>query len=220
MQMSGADMRFYLKRISATIEPSTLAKQRATNPIRTMAEICRMDPDDMSAGFRSTSKTRKQATRNHARLIASIILTILHKGKPEFLETDELEISWNKEKQKRLWKYNGVKYNTQNITRLDTFIHRLLIDDARSIHHWISTADSWEIYNHDHDDDKHSDLEYDPSDLIMTHMDDTQTTAKQPDPNKIKQKKTLSALFARLPCFNLGKNHSNKYQTNYFKPDD
>ena len=167
-----------------------------------------MDADDMSAGFKKTSKTRKQATRNHAKLIASIILTILHKDKTAFIETDELEISWNKEKQKRLWKYHGVKYNTQNttqnITRLDTFIHRLLVDDTRSIDHWISTAESWEIYNHDHDDDKHSNLEYDPSDVIMTHMDDTQTKTKQFVPHKIEKKKTLSALFAKIPCFNQG----------------
>ena len=210
MQMSGADMRFHLKRLSATIEPSHLTKQQTINPTRTMAEICRMDADDMSAGFKKTSKTRKQATRNHARLIASIILTILHKDKSESIETDELKISWDKEKQKRLWKYHGVKYNTQNITRLDTFIHRLLVDDARSIDHWVSTAESWEIYNHDNGDDKHSNLEYDPSDLIMTHMDDTQTKTKQLVPHEKEKKKTLSAFFAKIPCFSQGENHKQK----------
>ena len=200
MQMSGADMRFYMKKISVTIEPSTVMKQRMTNLIRTVAEICRMDSGDMSDGFKKTSRNRKQATRNHAKLIASIILTILLKDKSDFIGTDKYEISWNEEKEKRLWKHYGVKHNTRSITRLDIFIYRLLMDDAMSIQHWISTAESWEINKHDNDDDKYSNLEYDPIDLIPTGLDNVKKKEKQVDSHEKEKRKAFSALFAGLPC--------------------
>ena len=199
MQMSGVDMRFHLKRISAIIEPSHLAKEQVHTLTRTMNVICCMDPNDMAAGYRKTSRTGKQATRNLAKLISSIILTILLEASPGFATADDWKISWNDQKQRQRWRTHGVRRGAQDIPRLDIFIHKLLIDDTISTHHWINSADNWEIYEHDrNDDDSHSNLEYDSSDLITTATNNTSNQEPQSDQNKKKNKRTLAAKLTRL----------------------
>ena len=192
-------MRFHLKRISAIIEPSHLAKEQAHTLTRTMNVICCMNPNDMAAGYRKTSRTGKQATRNLAKLISSIILTILLEVSPGFATADDWKISWNDQKQRQRWRTHGVRRGAQDIPRLDIFIHKLLVDDTISTHHWITTADNWEIYEHNrNDDDSHSNLEYDSSDLITTATDNMSNQELQSDQNKKKNRRTLVAKFKKL----------------------
>ena len=183
MTISGENMRYKLGLVRVIVRESYQnSEEQNDHEIRTFAEILCMDSRDLAVGFRTTTKICRQATRNHARMLASIILMTIRDSEFGFASTEPITFSWPEQKHDHLWKKYSIKRGNQTIPRLDWFLHKLLTYEDTSIGQWLRMSDEWTITEYDNNDNK-SDLEYDPQEkqTLMT----TQATNKH---NKRKHK--------------------------------
>ena len=168
MTISGEDMRYQLNHVRVVIsELNQLSEEQNNHTVKSFAEILCMDSRDLAVGFRYTTKIQQQATRNHARLLATIILMTIRDKGSGFTSAESATISWPELKHDHVWKKYGIKRGNQTIPRLDWFLHRLMIYEGTSIVQWLRSPDEWTIIVYD-DNDHKSDLEYDPQEKQTT----------------------------------------------------
>ena len=161
MTISGEDLRNKLKLVRVMIrESNQTSEEQHNHASRSFAEILCMDSRDLAVGFRNTTKIRQQATRNYARLLASIILMAILDNEPGFVSTESITFLWSERQHDHLWKKFGIKRGNQTISRLDWFLQKLLIYEETAIVQWLRKSDEWTIIEYEDNDDR-SDLEYD-----------------------------------------------------------
>ena len=87
---SRGEMEFNLNRVTAIIEYSDDKKLVSK---KTFGEVLSMNSSDMVHGYVKRMKVINQAQRNHARFIASIMLTVLLKRQGGFVSTKPMMVS-------------------------------------------------------------------------------------------------------------------------------
>ena len=153
---SRGEMEFNLNRVIAIIEYSDDKKLVSK---KTFGEVLNMNSRDMVHGYVTRMKVINQAQRNHARFIASIMLTVLLKRQGGFVSTKPMMVSWSEQKNKQIWKKLSVKRGEESIERLDWFIHKMMIH-GKSIQEWLRWPAEWTLIEIEYDREN-SDTDYD-----------------------------------------------------------
>ena len=161
--ISKTEMRFKLDHVIAFIESTDQEWHSIT---KSFSELLDMKSGDMAIGFNKRKVIIDQARKNHARFIASIILTILLQKEPGFISSDKIMISWTEQKNNKLWKKFGVYCGKTKIERLDWFIHNMMVLEKYKIKDWLYSSEKWELFQTE-DDQISSDVEYDEKQRII-----------------------------------------------------
>ena len=169
-------MRRKLNLINVVIDDSNpTSVKRQDQLTKSFSELLCMDSYDLAEGYRRTNKIKQQALRNHARLIATVIIMTLRRYAPGFTSTETVTISWKRQKQEQPWKKFGVRRGNQTIQRVDWFLHNLMMHEGSdSIFRWLDSLNGWTIIE-DTNEDSASDLEYDPREKRTTRTTDMPT---------------------------------------------
>ena len=198
MTTTKAEMKYKIGQIVAIIESANdEVNHEYSSYQRSFGELLYSQPRDMALGYRITRKVLTQARRNHARFLASIIITILLEKTPGFVSTERKLISWREQKRKCLWKKFGIQRNNQLIERLDWHIYNQMVYNRSSIQDWFDSAEKWSIITTGSNETL-SDLEYDPAEkLIRTARNHTTKIQEEPK-KKTKMQRLCSFIRKRL----------------------
>ena len=189
MTTSKAEMTYKLKQITAIIDFEE--ENEHSYYRRSFSELLFSQPRDMVSGYRITRDVLKQARQNHARFLASVILTVLLENTQGFVSTERKIISWVEQKHKRVWRKYGIKRDNQTIERLDWHIYNQLVYNRSAMQDWFYTANEWSIITTE-SNETISNLEYDPAQkLIPTTRNDTTKIQEEP-----KHKNKLQRFFS------------------------
>ena len=197
-----ADLRHHLKRIQLTIhhpaaEDSLLPEDFIT---KTFAEILSINPLDLVVGYKKNRKTKEQAVKNKARMLAAMIIHAITQVEPGFIKTDTILMDWNTEKSYRRWTKHSLKTDSQVIVRLDWFLYRRMIMEGSSVQRWLDSFRRIEISTLE-DQESESDLEYDPNELLSLQMTEPVSEDKD-DVKEQRPQKSSSKCFPFLCCIN------------------
>ena len=131
---------------------------------RSFSQILSMDSNDMAYGYIRRAKVVTKASKLHAKLIASVILSTLVNHYPGNQCTEHKILSWESLKNEKLWLKFGIQLKSKSIRRLDWLFHRLLVSNEDSVQRWINARSQWEAFPTEDQDADLSDLDFDDAD--------------------------------------------------------
>ena len=185
-------MKYFLDKTTIHIEfPNHAKKLSKDRYVRSFAELLCMDSQDMAYGYRAKKEVKSKAVKLHAKLISSVILSILANHKPGYQRTDQEIVSWSRLKKERLWLKIGIKIGPKEIHRLDWVIHGLIVFNGESAERWINSILRWEAFLIKDEDLESSDVEYDNNHKITPNPSSNINGEQKIRPYKRRNKCTL-----------------------------